>query len=58
MFAIHFPFPPGELQNKLFGLRTKLLKAVTPHLMPIKGLPLTKKNILLSDRVYQEGLTL
>lgn len=43
MFAICFPFPPGELQNKLLGLRTKSLKAVTPHLMPIKGLLLTEK---------------
>lgn len=43
MFAICFPFPPEELQNKLLGLRTKSLKAVTPHLMPITGLRLTEK---------------
>lgn len=41
--AVYFLFPPGELQNKFLGLRTKWLKAVTPHLMPIKGLLLTEK---------------
>lgn len=43
MFAIHFPFPSAEIQIRLFGLRTKSLKAVTPHLMPVKGLLLTEK---------------